>query len=191
MVTTDDIGLAQLFFLLGNLCFLAKIIFSRELEVEYGIPSLLGPGELYAAYSENRRVTSVTIAVFAAILITGMESSWADGKRIHPLPTQPASLQAPLAPAYVVRVVPTMLNPSSPRGIPDPKTKIIPPASGEKGLEKKSVTGKQEKPKPVPSAYPIVAVSETKVIYDKDTGKITVSVSVGNTTQSEFTHTTT
>jgi hypothetical protein len=114
MVTTDDIGKAQLLFLLGNLCFLAKVIFSRELEVEHDIPSLFGNSELYFTYSDNGRVIFVTLAVFVCLVVTCMEWSWAEGKRIHSLSSEkPASLQPPLLPAYILRIPESTLNPAN------------------------------------------------------------------------------
>jgi len=186
MVTTDDIGVAKLLFLIGNLCFLIKVIFSREMEVEHGVPSLFDSGEIYeAAYSGNNRVAYVTVAVLMATSLTSLEWLWAEGKRIRPLPSQPAALQAPLPPPFVMRVSPSTLNPSGSKDIPSPKVKVIPPANGKKGPDQTSSSAGNDKPKSQPELYPIISVPETKVTYDKDAGKVTVVVSIGNTTQTE------
>lgn len=63
-----------------------------------------------------------------------------------------------------------------------PKLPIKPnPISRPKGGEKP----KPAPPKPIPAAYPIVMETGNNVTYDSSTGKITITISIGNTTQTE------
>jgi hypothetical protein len=76
------------------------------------------------------------------------------------------------------------LHPANIKEIPHPKAKLVPPAFGKKGPNQKSKTD-SSKAKAITPVYPIILVTDTKVTYDKDSGKVTVVLSIGNSTQTE------
>jgi hypothetical protein len=91
----------------------------------------------------------------------------------------PVSMQPPLPPNYVL-IYPTTLNPASPKRIPSPKEKVVPPANGSKGQDKTLQEG--EKPKPISANYPIIEVASAQITYSTDIKKLSVVIVIANST---------
>jgi hypothetical protein len=139
--------------------------------------------DIFGEHLESRHLSQFRLSI-AAVLISSLMlvaaiKTWPPQQL--PGNSTPLALQPPIPPPFRL---PMTIVPSDPKALPRPKTKVVPPAFGKRGPNQES-KGDSSKAKAITPVYPIVLVTDTKVTYDKDSGKVTVVLSIGNSTQTE------
>lgn len=130
--------------------------------------------------SESRwRVLLAMLLVVAGIVWYGM-ATWPP--KSHPI--ELVSEHPPTTPSPIKGTGNSGIMFVSKEPTARPKLPVKPnPISKTKGSEQPKP--KPTPPKPIPAAYPIVMETGNNVTYDSSTRKVTITISIGNTTQTE------